>query len=85
MDQEFEDLFNSTKETLPNLQVKHGGKINAAFKKSWNLFKKKKKNIVDNPYWHVERQMYFWTCIQLRLNWFESSLTLLHMENWIKS
>uniref|UniRef100_A0A671QX68 Uncharacterized protein n=1 Tax=Sinocyclocheilus anshuiensis TaxID=1608454 RepID=A0A671QX68_9TELE len=28
-DQEFEDLFESTKETLPNLQVKHGGKIYA--------------------------------------------------------
>ncbi|XP_017306797.1 leucine-rich repeat-containing protein 74B isoform X2 [Ictalurus punctatus] len=27
VDQEFEDLFNSIKETLPNFQVKHGGKI----------------------------------------------------------
>ncbi|KAL1273773.1 hypothetical protein QQF64_026587 [Cirrhinus molitorella] len=34
VDQEFEDLFESTKETLPNLQVKHGGKINAVLKKS---------------------------------------------------
>ncbi|XP_051751718.1 leucine-rich repeat-containing protein 74B [Ctenopharyngodon idella] len=34
VDQEFEDLFNSTKETLPNLRVKQGGKMNAAFKKS---------------------------------------------------
>uniref|UniRef100_A0A673NPR6 Leucine rich repeat containing 74B n=1 Tax=Sinocyclocheilus rhinocerous TaxID=307959 RepID=A0A673NPR6_9TELE len=34
VDQEFEDLFESTKETLPHLQVKHGGKMNAALKKS---------------------------------------------------
>uniref|UniRef100_W5KAN7 Leucine rich repeat containing 74B n=1 Tax=Astyanax mexicanus TaxID=7994 RepID=W5KAN7_ASTMX len=27
VDQDFEDLFSSLKETLPNLQVKHAGKI----------------------------------------------------------
>ncbi|KTG39615.1 hypothetical protein cypCar_00006569 [Cyprinus carpio] len=34
VDQEFEALFKSTKETLPNFQVKHGGKLNAVLKKS---------------------------------------------------
>lgn len=34
VDQEFEDVFNTVKETLPNLQVKHGGKINTELKKS---------------------------------------------------
>ncbi|XP_051551956.1 leucine-rich repeat-containing protein 74B [Myxocyprinus asiaticus] len=34
VDQEFEDLFNTMKDPLPNLQVKHGGKIKTAPKKN---------------------------------------------------
>lgn len=34
VDQEFEDLFATIKETFPNLQVKHGRKLNTMVKKS---------------------------------------------------
>ncbi|TRY87483.1 hypothetical protein DNTS_035308 [Danionella cerebrum] len=34
VDQEFEDLFHSTREIFPNLQVKYGGNANSQFKKT---------------------------------------------------
>ncbi|XP_051537549.1 leucine-rich repeat-containing protein 74B-like [Myxocyprinus asiaticus] len=40
VDQEFEDFFNTMKDTLPNLQVEHGGKIKTAPKKVLNFIQK---------------------------------------------